>query len=247
MFKLAATMENKKRSRTVPRSSFTKLVNEMAELIGNDSLDIDALTVTFDMLKSKLDELAILDTEIYELMLESDASDEDLSNKVNRRDEYIKKFTFLRVKYEKLVVSRDSEDLERQSSRSSASSETTKKKRRFKLPAIQFDRYDGSVKGWLTFWGQFKKIHENDSIDASDKIEYLKLATVEGSRTRHLVESYPAMGENYAKIIDNMRSRFAQKDLQIEVHVRELLKLILSNATCKRKIDVANLYDSIET
>lgn len=49
-----------------------------------------------------------------------------------------------------------------------------------------------------------------------------------GSRARRLVESYPAMSENYEKIIDSMHSRFGGDDLQIEVYVRELLKFILS-------------------
>ncbi|KAJ8909824.1 hypothetical protein NQ315_003702 [Exocentrus adspersus] len=44
-----------------------------------------------------------------------------------------------------------------------------------------------------------------------------------------------------------MQSRFGREDLQIEVYVRELLKLILSNTTTPNKLDIASLYDQIET
>ncbi|XP_072401667.1 uncharacterized protein [Diabrotica undecimpunctata] len=117
------------------------------------------------------------------------------------------------------------------------------------LPTIEFKKYDGSIKGWLAFWVQFKKIHEDESIDCHDKIEYLIQATVPGSRARQLVESYPAMADNYSKIMESMQSRFGREDLQIEVYIRELLKLILSKSVSKQKIDirVSKLYDSIET
>lgn len=37
------------------------------------------------------------------------------------------------------------------------------------------------------------------------------------------------------------------EDTQIEVYVRELLKLILNNAMSSKKIDLIAVYDKIET
>ncbi|KAJ8918512.1 hypothetical protein NQ315_015217 [Exocentrus adspersus] len=107
--------------------------------------------------------------------------------------------------------------------------------------------YNSDVKGWLSFWAQFRKIHEDEDIDDNDKIEYLIQATTSGSRARRLVESFPAMAENYGKIVDSMHARFGREDLLIEVYVRELLKLILSNAAAPNKVEISVLYDKIET
>lgn len=95
---------------------------------------------------------------------------------------------------------------------------------------------------WLSFWEQFKKVDKDVSID-NDKIKYLKLATFPGSRTRQLSESYPATGKHYSKIVET----FGRKYLQIEIHARKLLKLVLTTATAKEKPEISRLYDSMET
>ncbi|KAJ8939443.1 hypothetical protein NQ318_010627 [Aromia moschata] len=115
--------------------------------------------------------------------------------------------------------------------RKSVSSEVTNDvtRRNFKLPRIEFKKFDGNIRDWLSFWSQFRKEHEDSNIDLEDKIAYLIQATVPGSRARQLVESFPAMGENYDNIVSGLKFRFGREDLQIEVYIRELLKLILNN------------------
>ena len=72
-------------------------------------------------------------------------------------------------------------------------------------------------------------------------------ATVEFSRAREAIESYPPTAENYPKAIDCLKARFGRKDLLIEVYVRELLKLVLRNATQTTPTNLIVLYDSLET
>ncbi|KAJ8941034.1 hypothetical protein NQ318_015510 [Aromia moschata] len=205
--------------------------------------------VLWELLQSKHEELGILDHAVYDLMLDS-AAEAELESEIEARDAYLKKFTTLKVRYEKLFD--DAEMAKAESSRSSSTGQglhinETTGKRKFKLPPLEFKHYDGSIKDWLAFWSQFKKIHEDESIDDHDKIEYLIQATVAGSKARQLVESYPAMSENYQKIISSMLSRFGREDLQIEVYVREVLKLILTNAASQQKMEIATLHDQIET
>lgn len=57
-------------------------------------------------------------------------------------------------------------------------------RRKFKLPKIEFKKFGGEIKDWLSFWGQFKKIHEDEEIDDQDKIEYFVQTMAESSRTR---------------------------------------------------------------
>ncbi|KAJ8962702.1 hypothetical protein NQ318_001099 [Aromia moschata] len=242
-------LETKKKSRKVLRSSFTRQANELEVLLNAETPVVESVKVLWELLQSKHEELGILDHAVYDLMLDS-AAEAELESEIEARDAYLKKFTTLKVRYEKLFD--DAEMAKAESSRSSSTGQglhinETTGKRKFKLPPLEFKHYDGSIKDWLAFWSQFKKIHEDESIDDHDKIEYLIQATVAGSKARQLVESYPAMSENYQKIISSMLSRFGREDLQIEVYVREVLKLILTNAASQQKMEIATLHDQIET
>ncbi|KAJ8976987.1 hypothetical protein NQ317_013988 [Molorchus minor] len=89
---------------------------------------------------------------------------------------------------------------------------------------------------------KFRKVHEDPDIDLEDKVKYLVQATVPGSRARQLTA-----GENYKKIVESLTSRFGREDLQVEVYIRELLKLILNNVLSDKKIELLTLYDKLET
>ncbi|GFW97587.1 uncharacterized protein TNCV_684571 [Trichonephila clavipes] len=85
--------------------------------------------------------------------------------------------------------------------------------------------------------------HEDESIDG-DKFQYLIQATTPKSRARDIVESFPAIPENYRKAFEYLRMRFGQEDVLIQVYVRELLKLVLQNTEVK--VNLSSLYDKIE-
>lgn len=241
---MSTEIDNKRKSRKVLRGLFTRAVNEFQISLTVEELEEDTIKINYELIGSRFDELMVLDAQIYELML-SDATEEELAMEISASDGYQKKFMTCKLKFNRFCNS-DS-DPNGQSERLSVN-ESISGRRKFKLPQIQFKHYDGSIKDWLSFWAQFKKIHEDAFIDKADKIEYLIQATLPSSRARQLVESYPAMSENYDKIIDSMQSRFGREDLQIEVYVRELLKIILKNsAASKQNIDIATLYDKIET
>ncbi|GFT71620.1 integrase catalytic domain-containing protein [Trichonephila clavipes] len=111
-----------------------------------------------------------------------------------------------------------------------------------RLPKIQFQQFSGELTDWLRFHNQFKRIHEDESIDG-DKFQYLIQATTPKSRARDIVESFPATPENYRKAFEYLR--FGQEDVLIQVYVRELLKLVLQNAEVN-KVNLSSLYDKIE-
>ncbi|KAJ8918883.1 hypothetical protein NQ315_011175, partial [Exocentrus adspersus] len=247
---MSTELDKKRKSRSVVRAAFTRTVNDCELSLSEDNPNSQQIKVSFEMLETKFDELKILDADVYELLLE-DATEEDMQKDVQTADGYQRKFLEMRARYEQFGGNKSvhtDADLEQRSEVNSSMSEASRQgKRKFKLPKIEFKRFSGDIKDWLSFWAQFKKIHVDEEIDNHDKIEYLIQATVEGSRARQLVESYPAMGENYDKIVESMQSRFGREDLQIEVYVRELLKLILNNATSKEKMQLSSLYDRIET
>ncbi|XP_035229520.1 uncharacterized protein LOC118201511 [Stegodyphus dumicola] len=115
----------------------------------------------------------------------------------------------------------------------------------FRLPKLELKRFDGNIKNWLGFWGKFKKIHDDDRIDADDKFQYLLQATEEGSSARDLVASFPSFGENYYNATEQLKSRFAKDELLIQIYVRELLNLVLTQAKSGENFTLRILYDKI--
>jgi len=133
-----------------------------------------------------------------------------------------------------------------------------RKPKTFKLLKIELIKFSGDVKEWLQFWSQFKKIHEdidiaNDKFQCEDKFQYLIQSMVPKSRAfdtrrNELVQTSEPTGENYDTVISNMKSRFGRDKLQVEIYVREMLKLGLQNAMKPSgKTQIARLYDRIES
>ncbi|XP_050516071.1 uncharacterized protein LOC114341344 [Diabrotica virgifera virgifera] len=241
-----AEIEAKKKHRKVLRTSFTKVGNRLYSLFKRSEPDFDAIETDWTCFELKYTELQVADNEIYSEML-VEATEENLLAEMEDCHGYKMRFTELHMLFKRLVNARNEVKVVDDSGNSVSSEEELKGKRRFKLPSIQFKRYDGNIKGWLPFWSQFKNIHDDSFIDKCDKIEYLIQATVEGSRARQLVTSFPMVADNYKKIIECMQARFGREDLQIEIYVRELLKLVLENSMATQKLELSLLYDSIET
>ncbi|GBL86692.1 hypothetical protein AVEN_194919-1 [Araneus ventricosus] len=95
-------------------------------------------------------------------------------------------------------------------------------KRKFKLPKIELKKFTGDAKEYLSFWSQFRKIHEDTSIPNEDKMQYLLQA---------VVLSFPATAENYPKAIAQLKERFGRDDLLVQIYVRNLLSMVMKNAT----------------
>jgi hypothetical protein len=99
----------------------------------------------------------------------------------------------------------------------------------------------------LTFWGQFKKIVEDQEMDDADKFHYLLQATTPKTRAREVVESFPPIGSNYSKAMNCLKARFGREGLLVEYYVRQLLKLTLVMNSKEGGVPLSSLYDWIET
>lgn len=221
-------MDQRKKHRKVLRSSFTKIAKELEELVSRPDAEKRSIQVSLDLLQQKYENLQLVDTEVYDTLLQSDASEEDLLAEMEGSENYGRKHKELSVRCEEIFT--PTVEVSAASIAENGNGSIVQGKRKFKLPVLEFKKFDGTIKDWLPFWSQFKKIHDNLDLDLSDKVEYLVQATVAGSRARQLVDSFPATGTNYLKIVDCLKARFGRDDLQTEVYVRELLKLIIRNA-----------------
>ena len=200
------------------RMSFSKYANELETMLVQSEAKQEVIQVSWQLLQEKFEDLKNVNSEIFELLLTQDASEEDLYAEQESCDVYSERLKTLNFRCEKLFR----QESELVSETNGAEVTTGTGKRNFQLPVIQFKKFDGNIRNWLPFWAQFKKVHEDISIDCADKVDYLVQATVPGSRARQLIESFPATGEHYPQIIDSLKSRFGRNDLQIEVYVREL-------------------------
>lgn len=107
--------------------------------------------------------------------------------------------------------------------------------------------FTGNLRDWLRFWSQFKGIHENEALSSEEKFQYLIQSTAEDSPARRVVLSFPPTGSNYGKAIDHLKSRFGRENILVEVYVRDLLKLVLTNKGGKQRLELSQLYDELAT
>ncbi|CAH1105322.1 unnamed protein product [Psylliodes chrysocephalus] len=120
-------------------------------------------------------EIRNLDASIFENMLVSDASEEQLELETEVVDKYVSKFYlknkqmhFIKGTLLKLIAK--------------ALTRLPIRSQRFKLPKTEVQKYAGDLEGWFEFWKLFKKIHEDTGIDNEEKIQYFIQSTKAGSR-----------------------------------------------------------------
>ncbi|GIY88959.1 uncharacterized protein CEXT_746271 [Caerostris extrusa] len=73
-------------------------------------------------------------------------------------------------------------------------------------------KFGGELRDWLTFWNQFKSIHENKNLTNCDKFHYLVQSTKIKSEARELIESFPITDENYPLAIESLTERYGRKE-----------------------------------
>ncbi|GBN95000.1 hypothetical protein AVEN_79170-1 [Araneus ventricosus] len=84
------------------------------------------------------------------------------------------------------------------------------------------------------FGANFKKFHADPGIPNEDKMQYLVQVVEEGSKAERLVQSFPATASNYPKAIQQLQERFGRDDLLVQIYVRDLLSMVMRNATTGR-------------
>ncbi|GFY37277.1 uncharacterized protein TNIN_2231 [Trichonephila inaurata madagascariensis] len=108
--------------------------------------------------------------------------------------------------------------------------------------------FSGDPKEYLTFWSIFSKIHDSEELIAIDEFQYSYHSMEPDSKAARLISSFPITAENYPKTVQQLKLRFGREDLLVQIYVRDLLSLVLKNATtAKNAPDLATFYDMLET
>ncbi|GIZ04977.1 uncharacterized protein CEXT_739491 [Caerostris extrusa] len=91
-----------------------------------------------------------------------------------------------------------------------------------RLLEVELYKFSGELRDWLTFWNQFKNIHENKNLTNCDKFHYLVHSTKIKSEVRELIESFPITDENYPLAIESLTERYGRKERNYEEFPKKL-------------------------
>ncbi|UYV82365.1 hypothetical protein LAZ67_21001798 [Cordylochernes scorpioides] len=239
-----ARMERDKKLRSVIRTRFTKVVNVLDSEIRKTNADLGVIKDKFSKLKDIECKLKDLDQKMLDQMMVADAEEDALNCEIEEAEHYSDTFITLERRVRELIDSDNKIDV-----KSLGSSNGSLMAKSYKLPKIEMRKFDGELINWLPFWAQFEKIHEDNELHDADKFHYLVQSMQSNTRARELIESYPQTAENYANAVQALKQRYGQKDLLVEIYVRELLKLMMANVRTPpdERRSVAKLYDKLET
>ncbi|XP_071580238.1 uncharacterized protein [Temnothorax nylanderi] len=110
-----------------------------------------------------------------------------------------------------------------------------------KLPTIELPKFRGDISEWLGFRDTFQSlIHTNETIDPIQKFHYLK-AALEG-KAAQIIKSLEFSAINYAVAWDTIRSRFDNKRLLTQNHIKALF-----NINYMKEESSAQIRDIVDT
>ncbi|GBM29440.1 hypothetical protein AVEN_111575-1, partial [Araneus ventricosus] len=216
------------------RTSFSVCAKKLEDELIKEAPELNKLSILKSQISDKFARLETCQADISNLILKAEdaeqAYEKDFLSAEKYRDNYIEfcsQIEQLHLKY--------------------SSTKDFSEKRKFKLPKIELKKFDGDAKNYLTFWSQFRKIHEDSSIPNEDKFQYLLQAVLPESRAARVVESFSATADNYPKAISQLQERFGRDDLLVHIYVRDLLSMVMKNAvTGRSETDLPALYDKLE-
>ncbi|KAI5747814.1 hypothetical protein M8J77_018781 [Diaphorina citri] len=229
-----------KTNRSALRRSVDKACKRIKDLAGEEPLNQDAIIGQLELLKLRFEELSTKDHEVMEQLLDQKAKDKEIDAEQERVDHYASLY-FEATSVVTTVIQRKDRVCD-----SETVSTTSSAKHKYKLPSLKLKEYDGTIGDFLPFWSQFERIHSDQEMANVDKLGYLRMVMVPGTPAAKLVESYPATGDMYPKVVHALKERFGRKDLLTEFFIRELLKLVIQNAS-RQNLPLATLYDKIQS
>ncbi|UYV62942.1 hypothetical protein LAZ67_2002562 [Cordylochernes scorpioides] len=234
-----------KRARAPKRAIFTRLSTEFWTEIEKPDFDTEKYRAKYNRICALSKEISEIDSRYHGLLLEDETTTEvKIEEEFEGCENYVQGMFDKENKYlsrcETAKVRVDGSLVE-----SAANSVVnTESKRTIRLPKVELPKYKGNLEDWLSWWGQFSKINDDETLGDVDKFHYLLQAVVEGSRAYRLVCSYPITEDNYPKVVQALKDRFGDKNLLIEHYIRRLLKLVGSNAR-KENLPLDEIYDDL--
>ncbi|UYV63025.1 hypothetical protein LAZ67_2002879 [Cordylochernes scorpioides] len=234
-----------KRARAPKRAIFTRLSTEFWAEIEKPDFDTEKYRAKYNRICALSKEISEIDSRYHGLLLEDETITEvKIEEEFEGCENYVQGMFDIENKYlSRCETARDRVDGSLVESAAN-SVVNTESKRTIRLPKVELPKFKGNLEDWLSWWGQFSKINDDETLGDVDKFHYLLQAVVEGSRAHRLVCSYPITEDNYPKVVQALKDRFGDKNLLIEHYIRRLLKLVVSNAR-KENLPLDEIYDDL--
>ncbi|UYV71355.1 hypothetical protein LAZ67_8002739 [Cordylochernes scorpioides] len=231
-------MDALKKRRKAIRGTFTRIINEINGEFEKSQIDRNDIYSKFNRLESYYTKLVDLNEKYQALLVVKEGiTEESIDKEWQECDKYEEeKFDI----QQKVSVLRNPD---KEETIPIASEDTVIN---VKLPELALKSYDGSLEGWLPWWAQFSKIHENKNLSDSDRFLYLRQAIVPNSEAYRVVASYPVTGANYALAVQALQERFGDPNILTELYVRRLLNSVISNVK-KENRNLSSLYDELSS
>ncbi|UYV79156.1 hypothetical protein LAZ67_17001281, partial [Cordylochernes scorpioides] len=226
-----------KKLRTPVRAMFTKAFNELETEIKKKEVKKADVEKILRRLQTHHEKLLILNMRMEEALLRESASEDIFTAEYESVCEYEDNFSNIMTDYEALA---EEDDV-------STSTISGTAAMNYRLPKLEFKKFGGEPREWITFWSQFSTIDRDPQMPPETKFQYLFQATAENSEAREAVESFPPSADNCPKVIEYIKSRFGEDEMLVEIYVRDLLQNVLQNVRAEGKMSVVKLYDRLET
>jgi hypothetical protein len=236
-------MDRAKKARKPLRTALTRTIHDAEADLEIYPLEIIILQERLQKIEDLEMKMMEWDVKVLDLMLDADANDVDYEAEHQAQEKYQDDVRGIKIRINKVLSAVVPLVMPSPSTVGSPSS----KKMNFKLPTIEMKRFSGDMRELLGWWAQFEKINDDDELHPTDKFQYLVQVTVEDSRARRLVEGYPQTAANYPKVIEALKDRYGDKVLLTEIYVRQLARLVISNATNSRQNNLSYMFDELES
>ncbi|UYV65158.1 hypothetical protein LAZ67_3003366, partial [Cordylochernes scorpioides] len=231
-------MDAIKKRRKAIRGTFTRIINEINGEFEKSQIDRNDIYSKFNRLESYYTKLVDLNEKYQALLVVKEGITEE---SIDREWQECNKYEEEKFDIQQKVSVLRNPDKEE--TIPIASEDTVIN---VKLPELALKSYDGSLEGWLPWWAQFSKIHENQNLSDSDRFLYLRQAIVPNSEAYRVVASYPVTRANYALAVQALQERFGDPNILTELYVRRLLNSVISNVK-KENRNLSSLYDELNS
>lgn len=235
-------MDALQRARRPVRRDFDKHHRELETLLKEEKLKADQIAVKFNLLSDTYDQLKQHDMKIVEQFSRERITEDEENKEFDEIGEFKTKFETIRVSKEQRLPSRLSF-----SGSVSGGGTSTEVVQNFKLYPAKLKKFSGELIDWLSFWAQFEKLHEDPSRSGSEKLWYFQDAMEPNTEAYELVSIYPQTNENYSQAVAALKKRYGNEDVLLQVYLRQLLNLVISNVGSREKIPVKMLYLKLDS
>ena len=232
------------RARRPLRNRLNKLLEELGKKVEEKPTDLATVNAEWKMVEEEYGKLRELDERASNYLIDRDADERLEEQEFEQTKVFRVKVESMRVKIDALFAEPADVHLQNQSAASVIGDMEGLKLR---LPKFELPSFDGDLLNWLAFWAQFQKIDQAGNLEGSDKFNCLLASLKKGSKPYELVKEYPASDENYEKAVEKLKNQYGNSDVLLQVYIRELLSLVISNVSSKEKLPVGTLFNKVDS